>query len=321
MFLLALTLALAAPPSAAGTVSVEAPPITSSQPGTVQVVADPTQARTLCTALLPSERLATKGDVVARAQAEDEQDARREAALAGRYRVMVPAERLKFGSYDRDEQELTLSDRTFLAAANGTLHLWMVSRAGLPVAADPATAQRLAQAAAQRKLTLALTFTLPDDEDAAYCANVSGSHHYGLGVEPFSWEYAVDGQVLARGGEGGDRPLVTAAQGARPRVEVSDPYGAGGREARQALEAAAPDLVTCYQHALEENPSLDGTLVAEVDLSAGQSVRVAADSVQDEGLTRCVMGVVSRARFPRAGATRLDIPIHFLLEAPTADAR
>jgi hypothetical protein len=164
MFSLALTLALAlaAPPSAAGTVLVEAPPITSSQPGTVQVVTDPTQARALCTALLPSERLATKGDVVARAQAEDEQDARREAALAGRYRVMVPAERLKFGSYDRDEQELTLSDRTFLAAANGTLHLWMVSQAGLPVAVDPATAQRLAQAAAQRKLTLALTFTLPD---------------------------------------------------------------------------------------------------------------------------------------------------------------
>ena len=321
MLSLALTLALAAPQSAAGTVSVEAPPITSSQPGTVQVVADPTQARALCAALLPSERLATKGNVVERAQAEDEQDVRREAALAGRYRVVVPADRLKFGPYDRDEQLLTLSDRTFLAAANGALYVWAVSQAGLPVAADPSTAKRIAQAAVERKLTLALTFTMPDDEDEAYCANVAGSHQYGLGVEPFAWEYAVDGQVLARGGEGGDRPLVTAAQGARPRVAVSDPYGAGGREARQVLEASASDLQGCYQQALKENPGLDGTLVAEVDLSSGQSVRVAADSVQDDGLTRCVMGVVSRARFPRGGPSRLDIPIHFLLEPPTADAR
>ena len=320
MLSLALTLALAAPQSAPGTVTVDAPPITTSQPGTVQVVADPTQARALCAALLPAERLPTKGDVVARAQAESEQEARREAALAGRYRVVVPAERLKFAPYDRDERELTLSDRTFLAAANGALHLWAVSQAGLPVAADVAAAQRIAQAATQRKLTLALTFTLPDDEDAAYCTNVAGSQQYGLGVEPFAWEYVVDGQVLARGGEGGDRPLLTAAQGARPRVAVSDPYGAGGREARQAVEAHAADLQGCYQQALRENPGLDGTLVAEVDLSAGQSVRVAADSVQDDGLTRCVMGVVSRARFPRAGASRLDIPIHFLLEAPTADA-
>jgi len=320
MLSLALSLALAAPQSAAGKVPVEAPPITSGQPGAVQVIADPTQVRGLCAALLPPDRLATKGDVVARAQAETQQDVRREAALAGRYRVVVPADRLKFGPYDRDEQQLTLSDRTFLAAANGTLHLWAVSQEGLPVAADVAAAQRIAQAATQRKLTLALTFTLPDDEDAAYCTNVAGSQQYGLGVEPFSWEYVVDGQVLARGGEGGDRPLLTAAQGARPRVAVSDPYGAGGREARRAVEATAPDLVSCYQQALRENPALDGTLVAEVDLSAGQSVRVAADSVQDDGLTRCVMGVISRARIPRAGASRLDIPIHFLLEAPTSDA-
>src|SRR6266568_4579356 len=112
MLALALTLALAAPQSAAGTVPVEAPPITTGQPGTVQVIADPTQARALCAALLPPDRLATTGDVVARAQAETQQDARREAALAGRYRVVVPADRLKCGPYDSDERELTLSDRT-----------------------------------------------------------------------------------------------------------------------------------------------------------------------------------------------------------------
>jgi hypothetical protein len=106
---------------------------------------------------------------------------------------------------------------------------------------------------------------------------------------------------------------VTAAQGARPRVEVSDPYGAGGREARKALEARMEELQGCYEQALRQNPGLDGTLVAEVEPG---HVRLAADSVQDEGLGACVQGVVSRVRFP--GDERLDIPIHFLLEPPTA---
>lgn len=314
MLLLALTLALAAPQTAPGAAAVDAAPVTNGQPPPVQVVNDPPQARALCEALTPGERLRGVSDVVAQARAEAQQDARRETALLGRYRVTVPGAALRFAPYDREEQELALSDRTFLAGAGGTLHLWAVSRAGLPVAADEAAASRIVQAAAQKKLALVLTFTLPDDEDEAVCANASGSRHYALGVEPFSWEYVADEQVLGRGGEGGDRPLVTAAQGARPRVEVSDPYGAGGREARRALEARAQELQGCYEQALRQNPGLDGTLVAEVE--PGQRVRLAADSVQDEGLSSCVQGVIGRVRF--AGGGRLDLPIHFLLEPPTA---
>ncbi|HEX8907882.1 MAG TPA: hypothetical protein VF805_01690 [Anaeromyxobacteraceae bacterium] len=316
MHLLALTLALAAPQTAPDPAVVNAAPVTESQPAPVQVVNDPPRARALCEALTPADRLRGGGDVVAQARAEAQQESRREAALNGRYQVTVPGAALRFAPYDREEQVLSLSDRTFLAGAGGTLHLWTVSRSGLPVTADEATAARIAQAAARKKLALVFTFTLPDDEDEALCAHAAGSLHYALGVEPFAWEYAVDGQVLARGGEGGDRPLLTAAQGARPRVEVSDPYGAGGRAARQALEASATALQGCYAQALARSPGLDGTLVAEVDPGASPRVRMAADSVQDEGLSACVQGVVSRVRFP--GGARLDLPIHFLLEPPTA---
>ena len=314
MLMLALTLALAAPQTAPGAAAVDAAPVTNGQSAPIQVVNDPPQARALCEALTPGERLRGGSDVVAQAQAEARQDAQREIALAGRYRVTVPGHTIRFAPYDRDEQVLSVSDRTFLSGAGGTLHLWAVSRAELPVTADEATASRIVEAARQRRLALVLTFTLPDDEDEALCAHVAGSRHYALGVEPFAWEYVADEQVLARGGEGGDRPLVTAAQGARPRVEVSDPYGARGREARQALEASVKQLQGCYEQALRQNPGLDGTLVAEVE--PGQRARLAGDSVQDEGLGACVLGVVSRVRFP--GGERLDIPIHFLLEPPTA---
>jgi hypothetical protein len=314
MLLLALTLALAAPQTAPGAAAVDATPVTDGQPVPVQVVNDPPQARTLCEALTPGERLRLGDDVVAQARAEAQQDARRETALAGRYRVTIPGAAIRFAPYDREEQVLSVSEKTFLAGAGGVLHLWAVSRADLPVTADEAIASRIVSAAKQKQLALVLTFTLPDDEDEAVCANVAGSRHYALGVEPFAWEYVAEGEVLARGGEGGDRPLVTAAQGAKPRVEVSDPYGAGGREARQALESSAKDLQGCYEEALRQNPGLDGTLVAEVE--PGQRVRLAADSVQDEGLSACVQGVVSQVRFP--GGARLDIPIHFLLEPPTA---
>lgn len=314
MLLLALALGLAAPQTAPGAAAVDATPVTNGQPAPVQVVNDPPQARALCEALTPGERLPRGADVVAQARAEAQQDARRETALAGRYRVSVPAQALRFAPYDLEEEELSISDRAFLAGAGGKLHLWAASRAGLPVHADAATASRIVQAEKDRTLALHLTFTLPDDEDEAVCAHAAGSEHYALGVEPFSWEYAVGDEVLARGGEGGDRPLVTAAQGARPRVEVSEPYGAGGREARQALEGRARDLQGCYEQALRRNPGLDGTLVAEVE--PGRAPRLAADSVQDDALGACVQGVVARVRFP--AGDRVDLPIHFLLEPPTA---
>src|SRR5512143_3993374 len=259
MLSLALTLVLAAPQVEAAPPATDAPNVTAAATAP-RLLETPSQVRALCEALLPSERLLARGDVVERATAEAAHDSRREAALEARYRVVIPAERLRFGEYDPDEKQLVLSERAFLSGAIGAIQVWPVESGGLPVTVEPAAAQR-------RTLALALTFTLPDDDDVT-CGHANGSNRYSLGVDPFRWEYLDGGRVLARGGEGSDRPLGTAAEGAQPRVRVADPIG-GGREIRSAVEAKEKDLEGCYQRALGQNPALDGSLVAEVELAGG----------------------------------------------------
>lgn len=315
MLTLALTLVVAAPQVDAAPPAAETPTVTAPAAGP-RLLESPSHVRALCEALEPSERLLPRGDVVQRASAEMAHDSRREAALDARYRVQIAADRLRFGEYDPDEKQLVLSDRAFLSAASGSIQVWPLESAGLPVTVEPAAARRIMQAAARKTLTLELTFTLPDDPDVT-CGHANGSSRYSLGVDPFRWEYLDRGRVLARGGEGSDRPIVTAAEGARPRVRIADPIG-GGRELRSAVEASEKDLEGCYQRALQQNPALDGSLVAEVELAGGaaRAVRMAADSVQDDAMTGCVTGIISRVAFPEGEDVRADIPIHFELEPP-----
>lgn len=322
MFSLALALALAlAAPQAKPVVAAKTSPTTSAPLATLQLLESPAQVHALCEALRPSERMREKGDVVARARAEADHDARRDVALNGRYRIRISADQLRFADYDPGEEQLALSRRAVLAAAGGTLQVWPVEDGGLPMTVDVAAAQRIMQAAARKTLALTITFTLPDEDDGVACVHPNGSHRYALGIEPLGWEYVDGEQVLARGGEGADRPIVTAAQGALPRIRLSDPFGGGGRELKSAVEAREKDLEGCYQRALQHNPGLDGSLVAEVDLGDGtRSVRIAADSVQDEAMTACVTGVISTVEFPRGEDVRADLPIHFVLEPPPAES-
>jgi hypothetical protein len=323
MLALALSLALAAAPAEATQPTVNTPP--AARGVDVRTVETPAQVRALCEALELPERAQDRGDPVERARIADERQARREAALAARYRVKVAADRLAFVGYDPGEGELTLSDRSWLWTPGGTLHLWATEDAALPVKVDAATAERIVKAAARRTLALTLTFTLPEDDEAS-CAHPNGSRSWVLGVEPHAWEFAEGGRVLARGGEGSDRPLVTAAEGARPRVEVAEPFEAeGGRELRAAVAARSKELQGCYVRALRLDPGLDGAVVAEVDLDgsggAPGGVRVVADSVQNDAMVACVRRVLVETPFPRGRATVAAIPIHFELEAPQASTR
>jgi hypothetical protein len=310
--------ALAAPAEAAPPRAGE--PLRADDPGVVLSVDTPGQVRTLCETLDPPERAPLAGDVVERSRALADREVKREGALAARYQVKIAPERLVFAEYDRDRGELSLSDRAWLTTARGALRVWMLEDRGLPVTAEPGLAERIVKAAARKALTLTLTFDLPDDDEVA-CAHPAGSRAWALGVEPFGWEYSADGRVLARGGEGRDRPMVSAAQGAVPRVEVSDPIGAeGAAELRGAVAARSKDLERCYARALAATPDLDGSVVAELDLGGGggapRAVRVAIDSVQDPGLTSCVAGVLAATAFPKGPATVAALPIHFELSAP-----
>jgi hypothetical protein len=323
MLTLALTLALAAAPAEDVKPPANAPPAALAIDA--RTVESPAQVRALCQILEPSERAVQRGDAVERSRLSAERDVRRDAALGARYRVKLASDHLQFAEYDPEERELTLSDRTWLWTQGGALHLWATEDAALPVRADPATAERIVKAAARKTLALTLTFTLPEGDDAT-CAHPNGSRSWVLGVEPHAWEFSEAGQVLARGGEGSDRPLVNMAQGARPRVEVSEPIAEeGGRELRAAVTARSKELRGCYLQALRTDPGLDGAVVAEVDLDgnggAPRSVRVAADSVQNDAMVACVRGVLAETPFPAGRATVAAIPIHFELEAPQASAR
>jgi hypothetical protein len=310
---LALALALA------GTV-IEPPPAAELQARPVQVLQTAAQVRTLCEVLVPPERLRARGDAVQRARAGAEHERQRVASLGSRYRMVVPGDRLRFTAWDPEEKRLALSERVFLAGAGGALVVWAVEERGLPVIVDADAAARIMEAAARHELELDLTFNLPDDDDEVVCVHRNGAARWGLGVEPVAWAYAARGQALARGGEGADRPAVTAEHGARARVEVGEPVGDERPGLRGAVEARAPDLQGCYREALRANPALDGSLVADLQLSsegAARQVRVAVDSLQDDGLAACVRGVLAHTSFPR-GEARAAIPIRFSLEEPTA---
>jgi hypothetical protein len=278
--------------------------------------------RALCDDLDPPERALATGDAVERDRIRALRERRRDVALAGRYRVQIAPERLVF-TYDGEERRLSLSQRSWLAAASGALRLWTVADEGLPVAASAGAAKHIVGAAARGALTVVLTFDLPDDDEVS-CAHPAGSRAWALGVAPFSWELRERGRALARGGEGGDRPVVGA--GALPHVDVAEPIGElGGRDLRAAIAARTKDLEGCYRRALSVAPALDGSVVAELDLGgdAGvpRGVRIAIDSLQDEAMLGCVTRVLAATAFPIGRDSVAAIPIHFELDAPSAEDR
>jgi hypothetical protein len=260
----------------------------------------------LCDALDPSERLRTPGDAVARGEAETRHDAERDAAVTARYEVTVPAAGLAFAPYDGPERRLALVEPVQLPVAGGTARLWPTEERSLAVEVDAAGARRIIDAQRAGRLSLALVFDLGDD---ATCGKGARGKKLTVPVEPVAWRWLDGDAVLARGGAAVDRPLLTAAQGALPRVAIGEPI-AGPAEAKKAVVARVADLEACYAEALKRDPGADGVLVADL---AGQRPAISADSVGDPELAACVQ----RALAPLAPAAgRLAVPIRFELEAP-----
>ena len=317
-----LLLAVAAPAGAADArPAPKAPAIATPAPRTPVVRAEssgPDRAPTalgtaadlsrLCAALEPPERLRTSGDAVTRGEAEARQDADHDAAVAGRYEVAVPAAGLAFAPYDAPERRLSLVEPVQLPVANGAGRLWPTEERSLAVQVDAAGARRVIDAQRAGRLVLGLVFDLGDE---ATCGKGARGQRFTLPVEPVSWRWLDGKVVLARGGAAVDRPLLTVAQGARPRVEVGEPI-AGPPEAKKAFVARAADLEACYAEALKRDPGADGVLVADL---GGQRPAISADSVGDPDLARCVQQVLAPLA-PAAG--RVAVPIRFELEPPGA---
>lgn len=305
----ALILAAPAPGSApAGSSAVpDAPAEVASGGATVRIAGAGDVAR-LCRALEPTERLRPTGDALARGEAAASHDAERRASLAARYEVVVPAANLSFAPYDGPERRLSLSAPVQLPVADGAARAWPVTERELAVVADAATARRILDSQRNGALSLVLTFDLPED---AACSPGARGTAPAFPMEPVSWRWVEGEAVLARGGAGADRPLLTLADGAVPRVDVGEPL-AGPVEAKKAVLSRSAELEACYAEALKRDPGIDGVLVADL---GGQDPAIAADSVGDEELAACVR----RALGPLASrGGKVAVPIRFELESPEA---
>ena len=305
--LAALLLAVpAAAPAGAGSAPVvrheEATP--EKTPIRLSAAAD---VATLCRALEPPERLRAQGDAVARGEAEESHAAARRQALKGRYEVTVAAAKLAFAPYDGPERRLALQEPVQLPFADGSVRLWPAESRSLAVDAEAAAARKVLDAQRRGALSLTLVFELPED---AACGTGARGKTFTVPVDPVSWRW-LDGEVvLAHGGAAAERPLVTAAQGARPRVDVGEPI-AGPAEVKKAVLARARELETCYAEALKRDPGLDGVLVADL---GGARAAIAADSVGDDGLATCVQKALASLAPSQGG--KAAVPIRFELAPP-----
>jgi hypothetical protein len=263
----------------------------------------------LCGMIEPPERLRASGDAVERGEAEARHDERRDAAFRERYEVVVPGAGLAFAPYDGPERRLALSEPVQIAVGEGTARLWPTEDRSLPVDIDAPAARKVLEAQRNGTLSLALTFDLPEDVS---CGAGARGKKFTIPVEPVSWRWVDGTTVLARGGAAVDRPLLTAAQGARPRVDVGEPL-AGPADAKKAVLARSTELEACYAEALKRDPGIDGVLVADI---GGQRAAISADSVGDADLAACVQKVLGPLAPAQGG--KVAVPIRFELEPPGA---
>jgi hypothetical protein len=304
-------LLLAASPAAAPSREASAPIRLDGSPAAVaRPLAGAADVIALCGRLTPVERLRPAGDAVDRGEREARHDAERDEAITARYEITVPASRLSFAPYDGPEQRLGLAEPASLVLGDGAARLWPTEERGLPARVDAAGARRILAAQKGRTLSLRLTFDLPDD---AVCGADLRGKRVTLAMEPVGWSYLDGETVLARGGAGADRPVLTAAQGARPRVEVGEAT-AGPAAAKRAVLTRSAELEGCYAEALKRDPELDGVVVVEL---GPPKVSVAADSTGSAELAACVGRALESLAAANAG--RVAIPIRFELLPPGAD--
>ncbi len=106
--------------------------------------------------------------------------------------------------------------------------------------------------------------------------------------------------------------VVTAPPSATPAVEpeaqLSDPPAGGGSITRSAvrrvMQRHANVIRRCYERSLLQNPDLAGRVTVQFTILATGSVTAAAigsSTVNNSAMEQCILGEVSRLRFPSFG--------------------
>jgi TonB family protein len=114
--------------------------------------------------------------------------------------------------------------------------------------------------------------------------------------------------------------------GAEPNVKSSCATRPGSDDISQAgavVRALRPELVACYDGALEENRSLVGAVVLVAQIGPDGrvfSARIKEGRMPSADVQRCLLDVMRAARFPppRGGMRTLHVPVAFASKPPGA---
>lgn len=283
-------------------------------------LSDPAQARELCLATRPTDRVLFDGDQVERAKATAAYEEGREKAIERLYRVRVPAGGFKVGAYDLKGQSLAIDTRLPLRLSHGAVNVVLPS-GSLALELPPDGASAAMAAVKGGNATLDVFFAL-DDSTGAPCTGSVAAGVVTLSGDPISAELKDGlGQVVARG----ETERADAFRGAlggyagTPTVTIgavqTDAGGADPKVVASKLKAIVDPLRACYDRRLREKPTAGGTAVLGVALADGGSVgevNFIADALGDDVLRDCIEASMKKVRVEGAGGL-FRVPIEFKL--------
>jgi len=155
-------------------------------------------------------------------------------------------------------------------------------------------------------MSLELVVRPGQDTDQA-CA-MGLAHDYVMGVEILSARLVNPAGATVAAMEEDESIERTAKANGAPTVEIVPAMVEGSpsmaRQVTDGLQGLRSRLMECYQHSLQQHPTLDGSMVLGFDVSGGKPgpVTVMADSVQDDAMAACVSKIVGGLNLSAAAA-------------------
>ncbi|MBM4321498.1 MAG: hypothetical protein FJ125_16530 [Deltaproteobacteria bacterium] len=291
---------------------------------------EPQAVEDLCGQLaLREQQGAPPGDPVSRGWLKARQDARRDAALAGLYRVTLRAEEFHFDDYQPESSRLPLHLADGLALFGGRV-LLVPSGEKAHLLLGMQDAKGLVEQHSSQNLRLVLDFQLDASRGGADVCDheeeITGRRVRRLRVIPQHYRWTdVEGRVIASALGEADDPVAEEQvsrllQQAKVRLDLArvlaaDPPPPVGVPLEAVL---GPLLLPCLREriALLRKP-VEGSLVVELFCVGGgkeNEVVVRRRLMDDEPLISCTARRLARAELPAAagcGRHRLSVPIFF----------
>ena len=116
-------------------------------------------------------------------------------------------------------------------------------------------------------------------------------------------------------GKPDEKPKAKVASGPSPCSKACTGSASGGLQS--ALSGRAAQSRGCYETALRNNTTLEGTMTIAVKVGPDGSVcgaRVVSDGLHDPGVTNCVINKFAGAKLPPAegGCAEVNVPLRFM---------